>query len=92
MQAGSIEEARQMLGKRVLVKDAVEGFVVVYGKDGSGPREVKVRQDVGGVLTFVGENEFLNWGLCATVDRMPIQLSNMGQIGLQEDRRIFKKR
>jgi hypothetical protein len=48
-------------------------------------KRVKIREYVG-ILQFLGYNKYLpSWGLCATVDRMPIQNVKLEEITLVED-------
>jgi hypothetical protein len=41
-------------------------------------------KSVAGECSFIGVNEFLNWPLQITIDRMPIVLNNLNQVKLQK--------
>jgi len=47
---------------------------------------------VGGLLTFLGPNEYLNWPLQATVARGPFQIDSLDDISLRDDRRILPEK
>lgn len=67
----SLEEAKSLINKLVVIKKAINN------------------SDVVGILNFVGKNEFLNWELQVTVDRLPIQLNSLEQI--EEYKGNYKK-
>jgi len=70
---GQFKELDFLLGKRVRVKNAVK---VCY---------TNKLADVTGTLSFIGENKYLGFKIQATIDRMPVELTNLKQLELIEN-------
>jgi hypothetical protein len=69
----TLEEAREkFLNQRVRIKDAI------------GKSSWKGENDIVGILKFLGYNEYIpEWGLCATINRFPIQHVKLENIILE---------
>lgn len=56
-------------------------------------KATNAKQDVVGILTFIGENEILGWKYACTIDRMPLKLESFDQLELEPQREnIFIKK